>query len=61
MCLAQGQNSVKPVKLKSAPPGLKSSTVPLSHWAHIQGMYDGRNDGKAIGHLNFLKFVAQKV
>ena len=60
MCLAQGQNSVTPVKLESAPPGLQSSSVPLSHWAPIQGMYDGQNDGKAIGHLNFFKVCGTK-
>ena len=33
MCLAQGHNTVTPVKLKSQPLSLKSSTLPLSHCA----------------------------
>ena len=33
MSLAQGHNTVTPVRLKPAAPRLKSSTLPLSHCA----------------------------
>ena len=39
MYLAQGHNTVTPVRLKPATHRLESSTLPLSHWVHTVRIY----------------------